>query len=129
MAEIASDEWLAALVRTSAATPETPGVAGSVSFTVENSPAGKVGWTEAIENGVTVSASAPASKGADIALIAKFQELVAMLEGGSNPAVMFMQGRLKLTGDLGMFMTMLPAMMSEEAATGRAELAAATDRG
>ena len=36
MAEIASDEWLAALVRTSAATPETPGVAGSVSFTVEN---------------------------------------------------------------------------------------------
>ena len=51
MAEIASDEWLAALVRTSAATPETPGVAGSVSFTVENSPAGKVGWTEAIENG------------------------------------------------------------------------------
>ena len=128
MAEIASDEWLAALVTTSAETPQTPGVSGSVSFTVENSPVGKIGWTETIEDGVTVSAAVPASKGADIALIAKFGELVDMFEGGSNPAVMFMQGRLKLTGDMGMFMTMLPAMMSDAAAAGRAELAAATDR-
>lgn len=128
MAEIASDEWLSALVKSSASTPLTPGVSGSVSFTVENSPAGKVGWTETIENGVTVEAAVPASKAADIALIAKFPELVDMLEGGSNPAVMFMQGRLKLTGDMGMFMTMLPAMMSDAAATGRSELAAVTDR-
>lgn len=128
MAEIASDEWLEALVKASAATPPTPGVVGSVSFTVENSPAGKVGWTETIEDGITVGAAAPASKGADIALIAKFPELVEMLDGASNPAVMFMQGRLKLTGDMGMFMSMLPAMMSDAAASGRAELAKATDR-
>jgi putative sterol carrier protein len=126
--EIASEEWLQELVRAGGSTPATPGVSGAVSFTVENSPAGKVGWTETIEDGVVVAAAAPASKGADIALIAKFPELVEMLEGGSNPAVMFMQGRLKLTGDMGMFMKMLPAMLTTEAASGRALLAAETDR-
>ena len=128
MAAIGSESWLDELVNAAALTPATAGVTGSVSVTVENSPEGKVGWTETVEDGVTVAAAAPADKKADIALIAKFPELIEMLEGGSNPAVMFMQGRLKLTGDMGMFLAMLPALMSDDAAAGRKKLAEATDR-
>ena len=40
---------------------------------------------------------------------------------------MFMQGRLKLSGDMGLFLKLLPAMLTEEATAARAQLAAATD--
>lgn len=125
MAAIGSDEWLTLLV--GAAVPVDAEVTGKVSVTIERSPSGKVGWTELYDSGVLVATTAPAEKGADIALIAKFDEFVAMLEGASDPAVLFMQGRLKLTGDMGMFMKMLPGLLTDDAAAGRAELASATD--
>lgn len=128
MAAIASDDWLEALVAVAPGVPPTPGVSGTVSVTVESSPEGKVGWTETLVDGVTVAAQPKASKDADIVLTAKFPELIAMMDGDSNPAVMFMQGRLKLSGDTGKFIELLPALQTPEAAAARAELAATTDR-
>lgn len=128
MAVIAGEEWLAALVEIGDSTPPTSGVSGSISVTVEGSPAGKVGWTETVQDGQTIEATEVAQKSADVALIAKFPEYVVMLEGGSDPAVMFMQGRLKLSGDMGMFLALLPAMLSSASSDGRSRLAALTDR-
>jgi len=125
VAAIGSDEWLGRLVAT--AVPVAADVTGNVSVTIENSPSGKIGWTELYDAGVLVEATAPAVKGVDIALIAKFDEFVSMLAGDSDPAVLFMQGRLKLTGDMAMFMKMLPGLLTDEAAAGREKLAAATD--
>jgi len=125
VAAIGSDPWLACLVAN--AVPLDGDVTGRVSVTIENSPSGKIGWTEHYEAGVLVEASAPAEKGADIALIAKFDEFVSMLGGASDPSVLFMQGRLKLTGDMGMFMKMLPGLLTDAASAGRVKLAAATD--
>ena len=127
MAVIGSDEWLSELVTAAAEVRTTQDASGSIAVTVEASPVGKIGWTETVEHGITVSATSPATKGADVVLTAKFAEFVAMLEGESNPAVMFMQGRLKLSGDMGLFLKLLPAMLTEEATAARAQLAAATD--
>jgi len=125
MAAIGSDDWLDSLV--SNAVSLSAEVTGKVSVTIEKSPSGKIGWTETYDQGELVDASAPAVKGVDIALIAQFGEFVSMLEGASDPAVMFMQGRLKLTGDMAMFMKMLPGLLSEQAAAGRVRLGSVTD--
>lgn len=128
MAAIGSEEWLAELVRSAAGMPATPGVEARIATTVEKTPAGKVGWTETLVDGVTVSAEPTADKSADIVLTAQFDELVSMYEGTTDPAVLFMQGRLKLSGDMGVFLELLPALTSPEAAAARAGLAERTDR-
>lgn len=124
MTEFLSDEWLAAYRRTAQDRPRGDGD-GTVRVTVEKAPQGRVVWMETIEDGqVTALAPAGAKDPADVELVAPYPLALELWRDGLDPAVAFMQGRLKMRGDSALWMRLLPTLRDE---TYRAALPRLTD--
>jgi putative sterol carrier protein len=126
MTIIGSDEWMVGLESVAAASAVSD-LSATVSVTIEQTPAGKVAWTEHYGGG-TGSVSPGASKGADVVLEAKFGDFVHLLDGEASAAALFMQGRLKMSGDMASWLVLLPVLDSERVVAARTALAAITDR-
>ena len=126
MAVIGAEEWIKQAGRAAAART-VPGLSVTISTSIEKSPAGKVAWTETFD-GSDVTVEAGATKGADVVLTAKFVDFVRLLDGEVTAAAHFMQGRLKMSGDMSRWLEMLPVWDSESATSARKTLGEATDR-
>jgi len=126
MAVIGSDEWIEQAGHAAAAR-SVDGLSVTISTAIEKSPAGKVAWTETFD-GADVTVEAGATKGADVVLTAKFVDFVRLLDGEVTAAAHFMQGRLKMSGDMSKWLEMLPLWDSDVATAARKSLGEATDR-
>ncbi len=126
MAVIGSDEWIEQAAHAAAAR-SVAGLSVTVSTAIEKSPAGKVAWTETFA-GSDVTVETGATKGADVVLTAKFVDFVRLLDGEVTAAAHFMQGRLKMSGDMSKWLEMLPLWDSDVATAARKSLGEATDR-
>ena len=120
-----SEEFLAALV---AAEREPLGSATcAVSVKTEGGPDGKVAFTIDLENGVVVDAQPGARKGADIELTAPYDLAAELLRGDLDPAVAFMRGTLKMSGDMDAWLEILPAWHRARADGAASSIAADTE--
>ena len=127
LSAIGSDEWIQAFGQAF----DGVGLAEvdvSISHAVEKTPAGKVSWTERWKGGKLESVALGADKAADIAFTTKWSDFLTYVSGDRTPSVMFMQGRLKMTGDMRMLLAILPSMDRDGFVSGLARLGAATDR-
>lgn len=133
MAVFLDDEWLdayrvAAGDRPGGTGPDGDAVAGTVRVTVEKAPQGKVVWIETITDGrVTAMARAGAKDPADVELTAPHPLAVELWRDGLDPAVAFMQGRLKMRGDSGLWMRLLPTLRGPAYTVALSDLAADTE--
>ncbi len=126
MAMIGSDEWMVGL-QSVVAVSAVADLSATVSVTIEQTPAGKVAWTEHYDGG-TGSVSPGAAKGADVVLEAKFGDFISLLDGEVSAAALFMQGRLKMSGDMVSWLLLLPVLDTDRVLSARERLAALTDR-
>jgi putative sterol carrier protein len=103
--------------------PETPGASVRLQQVVTGAPGGDVTYHVVIEDGRTVAqALGEDPEGAEVTLIATYDDSVRILLGELDASAAFMQGRVKVTGNMAKVMALLPLTNSPEHRQAQAQL-------
>lgn len=119
MPEPFSEEWVAALRAAGASLPPRPGATATVSVVVTGGPGGhkaEQGWQFSVVDGVVASASVGAAPegSADLAVLAPWDDAVAVFCRGDGLDEWFMRGSTKVAGSTARLMDLLPVLRSPE---------------
>ena len=98
MAEFLADEWIAGVVEGGGALPHQAGLDVVIQFDVAGTPTGKVRWYAAIRDGQISEAASGRAEDPDCTVQFGYDDGRAVFLGELNPAVGYMQGRLKIDG-------------------------------
>jgi hypothetical protein len=109
------------------ATCSLDGADWGVSYVIEKSPVGKLAWTERWVDGSMQSVEAGAAKDATVAFTLKWSDFEMFMAAASSPAVLFMQGRLKMSGDMAVLFEIVASLGGDDFVVARAGLLAALE--
>ena len=128
MVQHLTEEWVALHATTGAALPARPGATARLQLVVTGKGDAEVAWTLSFVDGRIVEArSGRDDSAADCTFLVAPADAAPLARGELDLHVGFMQGRIKMTGDVGRFMAVLPCTQSDELRSVLAEVAAATD--
>ena len=127
MVQHLSEAWVALHATAALDLPERPGATARLQLVVTGKGYGEVAWTLAFVDGRLVEASAGRDERADCTFLITPADAVPLATGELDLHVGYMQGRIKLEGDVGRFLAVLPCTQSAELRAVLAEVAAATD--
>lgn len=122
-----TQEWLDRQVEAMSDLPQRIGASARVQFTVGKAPAGDVTYTQVFEDGRLVRATLGSDGDPDLAFAVTYPDAQLLARAELDLHVGFMQGRIKLVGDVGRLMDLLPATQSDEAGAAWAAVAADTE--
>jgi putative sterol carrier protein len=124
-----SQEWLDQRVELARALPTRPGASARVRQIVTGTPAGEVAYVEVFQDGRLASATfgAGTDDDVDVTVTQTHPDAIAIADGELDVHVAYMQGRVKVVGDMGALMAVLPVTQSSELRAVVGELAALTD--
>lgn len=114
MPALLSAQWFELQRSATADLPLRPGASASIQFDVAGGPDGPVSFHQVIEDGRVVAAADGPVDDADFTLIMRWDDFVDSLHGRFDPTVGFMQGRVKVTGNIGRMLSVLPVTGSVE---------------
>jgi putative sterol carrier protein len=114
MAKYLSQEWLDEGRKLAQEFPERPGATARMQFVVTGAPGGDVKYYQVVENGKMLESKLGEDAGADFTLTSTYDDSVKIQKGELDPNAAFMQGRMKVTGNMGKLMTLMPLTQSPE---------------
>lgn len=114
MAKYLTQEWLDEGRELSADQPERPGASAKMQYVVTGGPDGDVEYYWVLEDGKLTEASLGAIDDADFTMTSTYDDSVAIAKGELDANAAFMQGKMKVTGNIGKLMQLLPLTMSPE---------------
>ena len=114
MARFLSPEWMAMARERGSGLPERQGVSARVQHVVTGGPDGDVRYVTVVEDGRTVEQSLGDDPGADITMTTTYGDGALIARGELDAGVAFMQGRLKVAGDMAKVVAVLPLTQSPE---------------
>ncbi|HWH35816.1 MAG TPA: SCP2 sterol-binding domain-containing protein [Acidimicrobiales bacterium] len=103
-----SDEWMALLGELAADFPETPGASARLQYVITGGPEGEIRYHHVIVNGRTVEHARGEDPEAEVTLTADYEDKVRIDRGELDASAAFMQGRVKIKGDMAKVMALLP---------------------
>ena len=106
--------------------PETPGATARLQYVVTGGPDGDVRYSMAVVDGRVAEQSLGDDADAEVTLTLPYDTSVAILTGELDLNVAFMQGRVKIAGDMAKVLGLLPATSRPEFAELQSKLAAET---
>lgn len=110
-----TQEWMDRAHELTAAVPETPGANVRLQQVVAGAPGGDVTYHLVIVDGRTVAQGLGEDpEGADVVLTSTYEDSVKVLLGELDPSAAFMQGRVKVTGNMAKMMALLPLTNNPE---------------
>ena len=127
MAAFLSQEWLALGVEAGLSLPETPGASLRLQQVVTGAPQGDVRYVTVIEDGRTVEQRLGDDPDADLVITTTYADALAMHRGELDLNTGFMQGRVKIGGDIAKVFALLPLAGRSEWAAAQARVSAATE--
>jgi putative sterol carrier protein len=127
MAKYLSQEWLDLQKELAQAFPERPGATARMQYVVTGAPEGDVKYVTVIENGTMTENRLGDDADAEFTLTSGYEDSVRVLKGELDANAAFMQGRVKVTGNMGKLMTLMPLTQSPEYKQILADVAAQTD--
>lgn len=114
MAKYLSQEWLDDVRELAATQPPRPGATARIQWVVGGAPDGDVKYWWHLEDGRLIDCGIGALDDADITLTYRYDDARKVALGELDPNAAFMQGRMKVAGDLGKLMQLLPITASSE---------------
>ena len=84
-------------------------VSGTIVLKTAGGPDGKVSVSLIFDSGIVTSASAGTTRGADLTLEAPWQLAADVICGNADPAQHYMAGDLKASGDMALWLELLPS--------------------
>ena len=114
MAKYLSQEWLDEGRKLAQEFPERPGATARMQFAVTGAPEGDVKYYQVLDNGKILESTLGEDANADFTMTSSFDDSVKIQKGELDPNAAFMQGRMKVTGNMGKLMTLMPLTQSAE---------------
>ena len=114
MPKYLSQEWLDASRQASQDFPERPGASVRMQYHVTGGPEGDVRYYQLVANGKVTEATLGQDPDADVTLTVTYDDSVRVQKGEIDVTAAFMDGRIKVTGDMGKLLSLLPLTQSPE---------------
>jgi len=114
VAKYLSEEWFDESRAIGADQPERPGASVRMNWVVTGSPQGDVDYHTIVENGRGVDSSLGSLPDPEVSLTASWGDSLRMASGELDINAAFMQGKVKATGNMAKFMSLLPLTAAPE---------------
>ena len=114
MAKYLTQEWLDNQRELAQEFPERPGATARMQYHVTGGPDGDIDYFWVLENGTLLQSELGQDPDADFTLTLSYDDSVKIQKGELDPNAAFMQGRMKVTGNMGKLMSLLPLTQSAE---------------
>jgi putative sterol carrier protein len=114
MAKYLTQEWLDLQKDLAQEFPERPGASARMQYLVTGTPDGDVKYFTVIENGKMQENTLGDDPQAEFTLSQSYDDSVKILKGELDANAAFMQGRIKVTGNMGKLMSLMPLTQSAE---------------
>ena len=101
MAKLAVDEWFDRMRDLTADQPGHPGLSARIQAEVTGGPDGEVRYYLVLEDGRITDGGGGRGPEADVTVSLAWADAAAVEQGGLDPNVAFMQGRMKVGGSMG----------------------------
>ena len=99
---------------------------GLVVIKIDGGPDGKISLTLELADGLIVSAYIGSGRGRDLELSLPYELAVELFLRRADPAAEYMKGRLKMSGDMALWLDLLPAWRKLITDDGESKLAGDT---
>jgi putative sterol carrier protein len=106
--------WLDVQREATADLPERPGASARIEYKVTGGPDGDVVFHTVMEHGRITDNALGSDPDADFSVLLSHDDFVAVVRGELDQNVGFMQGRVKVTGNIGRMLSVLPVTTSQE---------------
>jgi hypothetical protein len=127
MAKYLSQEWLDLYQELAQEFPERPGATAVMQYVVTGAPEGDVSYVQRIENGKMSASQLGDDSDAEFTLTMGYDDAKKIQKGELDANAAFMQGKLKVTGNLGKLMSLMPLTQSQEYKAIQAKLTEQTE--
>jgi putative sterol carrier protein len=108
VAKYLTQEWMDRAKDLAADFPETPGASVRMQQVVTGAPDGEIKYYTVIENGKTLEQSLGEDPQAEVTLTNSYEDAVKIMNGELDANAAFMQGRVKVTGNMAKIMSLMP---------------------
>jgi putative sterol carrier protein len=113
MAKYLTQEWLDNQKEIAQEFAERPGATARMQYRVTR-PEGDILYYWIVENGKLLDSRLGEDPDADFTLTLSYDDSVKIQKGELDPNAAFMQGRMKVTGNMGKLMSLLPLTQSAD---------------
>jgi putative sterol carrier protein len=127
MAKYLSQEWLDESAKMAESQPERPGATAKMQYVVTGAPEGDIKYYWILENGKLLESKRGEVSDADFTLTMSYDDSVKVQQGELDANAAFMQGRMKVTGNMGKLMSLMPLTQSPEYKAIQAKVTEGTD--
>ena len=114
MAKYLTQEWLDQSRELAKDQPERAGASAKMQYVVTGGPDGDVKYYWVLENGKLLESQLGEIADADFTMTSSWDDSVAIAKGELDANAAFMQGKMKVAGNTGKLMQLLPLTMSPE---------------
>jgi alkyl sulfatase BDS1-like metallo-beta-lactamase superfamily hydrolase len=127
MAKWLSQEWLDEGRQLAETQPERPGATARMQYVVTGGPEGDIKYYWVLENGKLLESQLGELDDAEVTLTQSYDDAMRIQKGELDANAAFMQGRVKVTGNMAKLMSLLPITNSPEYKGLQSEILARTE--
>jgi putative sterol carrier protein len=114
VAKYLTQEWLDQSRELAKDQPERPGASAKMQYVVTGGPEGDIKYYWVLENGKLLESQLGEIAEPDFTMTSTYEDSVAIAKGTLDANAAFMQGKMKVAGNTGKLMTLMPLTMSPE---------------
>ena len=114
MPQYLSQEWLAEFVTMAADQPPRPGATVKIQYKVTDGPAGDIDYYWVVDEGKILEAKLGTIGDSDFAMTSSYEDQAKIQKGELDATAAFMQGKMKVSGNMAKMMSLLPITNSPE---------------
>ncbi len=114
MSKYLSQEWLDETRKLADSQPERPGASARMQYVVTGGPEGDIKYYWVLENGKLLESQIGELADAEVTLTQSYDDAVKVQQGELDANAAFMQGRVKVTGNMAKLMSLLPLTNAPE---------------
>ena len=127
MSKWLSQEWLDETRKMAEGQPERPGASARMQYVVTGSPDGDIEYYWILENGKITESKIGRLADAEVTLTTAHLDAMKIQKGELDANAAFMQGKVKVTGNMAKVMALLPITNAPEYKQLQADIAAITE--
>ncbi|SRR5579871_450153 len=114
MSKWLSQEWLDESKKLAESQPERPGASARMQYVVTGGPAGDIKYYWILENGKLQESTLGELPDAEVTMTQTYEDAMKIQKGELDANAAFMQGRVKVTGNMAKLMSLLPLTNAPE---------------
>ena len=114
MAQYLSQEWLDEFRTLAKDQPQRPGATVTMQYRATNGPDGDIDYYWIVDEGAIQTAQLGTIPDADFAVTMSYEDAVKIQKGDMDQTAAFMQGKMKVAGNMAKMMALLPITNSPE---------------